>query len=90
MDTPEEQSFKEIYNSVPAKTVWENRSFSTFLNILNWNLNIRQFSPTGGINRKRCNKLFKAVFPRIDPLLKVSDKDFEKDRIESLTLALNY
>jgi hypothetical protein len=79
MDTPEEQRFKEMYNGVPAKTVWENRTSSAFLNILNWNLNMRQFSPTGGIDRKRFDKLFKAVFPRIHPSLKVSDKDFEKD-----------
>lgn len=80
MDTPEERTFKEMYSGVPAKTVWENRSSSTFLDILNWNLNMRQFSPTGGIDRKRFDKLFKAVFPRIHPSLKVSDKDFEKDR----------
>ncbi|PMD25543.1 hypothetical protein NA56DRAFT_738212 [Hyaloscypha hepaticicola] len=61
MDTPEERTFKEMYSGVPAKTVWENRSPSTFLDILNWNLNMRQFSPTGGIDRKRFDKLFKAV-----------------------------
>ena len=40
---------------------------------------MRQFSTTGGIDRKRFDKLFKAVFPRFHPSLKVSDKDLEKD-----------
>ncbi len=40
---------------------------------------MRQFNPTGGIDRKRFDILFKAVFPRIYPSLKVSDKDIEKD-----------
>jgi len=79
MDTPEEQRFKEMYNGVPATTVWENRSSSTFLDILNWNLNMRQFSSTGGIDRKIFDKLFKVVFPRIHPSTTANDNDFKED-----------
>jgi hypothetical protein len=67
MSSPEEQRFKEMYNGVSAKTVLEHGDHTTFLDILNWNLNMRQFTPTGGINRTVFNKLFQFVFTKSAP-----------------------
>jgi hypothetical protein len=76
-DNPES---KEMYNGVSAKTVLEHRDHTTFLDILNWNLDMRQFTPTGGINRTVFNKLFQFVFTKICPSFKITDKDFEQDK----------
>jgi hypothetical protein len=80
MSSPAEQRFKEMYNGVSAKTVLEHRDHTTFLDILNWNLNMRQFTQTGGINRTVFSKLFQYVFTKICPSFKLTDKDFEQDK----------
>jgi hypothetical protein len=80
MDTTGEAQFQEMYGGISAKIVWERRDFTTFLDILNWNLNMRLFKPTGGLNRTTFGKLFKVVYSRIYPSFEITDKDFEEDR----------
>jgi hypothetical protein len=41
---------------------------------------MRQFTPTGGINRTVFNKLFQFVFTKICPSFEITDKDFEQDK----------
>jgi hypothetical protein len=79
MDTPAEAQFQEMYGGISAKIVWERRDFTTLLDILNWNLNMRLFKPSGGLDRRSFGKFFNFVYPRIYPSFKISDKDFEED-----------
>jgi hypothetical protein len=65
--SPAKQRFKEMYNGVSAETVLKTRDNTTFLDILNWNLNMRQFSPTERVNRKVFDKYFNTVFSRLFP-----------------------
>lgn len=85
--SPAEQRFKEMYNGVSAETVLKKRDNTTFLEILNWNFNMRRFRPTGGVNRKVFDKFFNAVFSRLFPSLRLADSDFERDGNLRIALA---
>lgn len=83
----DQEVFKAMYSGVDPKTVWDHREVSTFLDILNWNLDMRQFSSVGGVDKQAFASLFNVVFSTLYPSFRFSDEEIEKNPVLKHALA---